>query len=128
MAQLIDLGSHSFRTDCPKGRCLVSRATATLIHSDSPNATELTNHKFDFRNVWITLRQELVVDLYIEACSDPGMSMPSFVKHVVGTVQASLVSSSREAFDHLTNIIACSSRLVTVRIFELRRWITNTAA
>lgn len=127
MAQLVDLGSHSFRTSCPKGRCLVSRATATLIRSDSPNPMEPKNHRLDYRNAWITLKQELFVDLYIEACLDPGMSMPNFVKQVVETVQASLVSGFREAYHCLTNIITCSSRLVTVRISGRRRWITNTA-
>lgn len=75
----------------------MSRATATLIRSDSTNATEPTNYEVDFQTAWITLKQEVVVDLYIEACSDPGMSMPNFVEQVVETVQASLVSGSQEA-------------------------------
>lgn len=71
----------------------MSRATATLIHSDNTNATEPANCRVDFQNAWITLKQELNVDLYIGAYPDPVMSMPNFVKQVVETVQASLVSS-----------------------------------
>jgi len=92
MAQIVDLGSHSFKANCLTGQSLVSRATATLIRSDSTDATGPTDYKLDFQNAWITLKQELIVDLYIEAYSDPVMSMPNFVKQVVETVQASLVS------------------------------------
>lgn len=128
MAQIVDLGCHSFKTDCLRGQCLVSRATAMLTRSDSTNATEPTDHKLDFQNAWITLKQELIVDLYMGADSNPVMSMPCFVKQVVETVQASLVSSSKEACHHLTNTITRLNRFVTVRISKYRRYITNIAA
>jgi Sec-independent protein secretion pathway component TatC len=80
----------------------MSRATATLmIHGDNTNATESANCKVDFRNAWITLKQELKVDLYVGAYPAPVMSMPNFVKQVVETVQAALVSNPQK------HIIAC---------------------
>lgn len=96
MAQIVDLGSHLFKTNCLGGQCLMSRATATLIRSDNTNATEPMNYKVDLQNAWITLKQELIVDLYIGAYSEPVISMPNFVGRVVETVQASLVSSPQK--------------------------------
>lgn len=74
----------------------MSRATATLIRSDNTNATEPASCKVDLQNVWITSKQELIVDLYIGAYSDPVISMPNFVERVVETVQASLVSNPQK--------------------------------
>jgi hypothetical protein len=128
MAQLVDLGTQSFRASRLNGQCLVSRATATLIHGDNTNSTELNYHRINFQSAWITLKQELIVDLYIEAYPDPVMSVPSFVKQVVETVQASLVSSSSKAYHLLTDTITRPSRLVIIRISECRRYITNIAA
>lgn len=81
----------------------MSRATATLIRGDDSNATELIDDKLDFRNAWITLKQELIVDLYIEAYSDPVMPVPDFIKQAVETVKSSLVSSSQEECDQMTD-------------------------
>lgn len=128
MAQLVDLGTQSFKAGRLNGQSLVSRATATLIHGGNTNSTEPNYHRINFQNAWITLKQELNVDLYIEAYPDPVMSVPNFVKQVFETVQASLVSSSSKAYHLLTETNTRPSRLVITRISECRRYITNIAA
>uniref|UniRef100_A0A093VUG5 Uncharacterized protein n=1 Tax=Talaromyces marneffei PM1 TaxID=1077442 RepID=A0A093VUG5_TALMA len=97
MAQLVELGTQSFTASRLGGQCLVSRATATLIRGDDSNATELIDDKLDFRNAWITLKQELIVDLYIEAYSDPVMPVPDFIKQAVETVKSSLIKQINDS-------------------------------
>jgi hypothetical protein len=126
MAQLVELGTHAFKASRLGGQCLVSRATATLMHGDNTSPTEPTYHCIDFQNAWITLKQELKVDLYIEAHSNPAMSIPSFVKQVVETVQASLVSSSQEEYHQMTDHYLPNRSMIT-RISDCRRYTTNIA-
>lgn len=128
MAQIIDLGSHSFKTDCLREPCLVSRATATLVCNDNTNATEPTNCKFELQSAWITLKQELTVDLHIEAYSESVPSMPNFVKQVVDTIQVSLVSSLQKAYHRFIDTVNHPNRSVTARISGCRQYIMNIAA
>ncbi|KAL3710015.1 hypothetical protein TMatcc_003807 [Talaromyces marneffei ATCC 18224] len=105
MAQLVELGTQSFTASRLGGQCLVSRATATLIRGDDSNATELIDDKLDFRNAWITLKQELIVDLYIEAYSDPVMPVPDFIKQAVETVKSSLIKQINDIALHVSAVL-----------------------
>ncbi|EED23757.1 hypothetical protein TSTA_071540 [Talaromyces stipitatus ATCC 10500] len=124
MAHVVDLGTQSFNLG---GQCLVSRATATLIYDDNTNATGSKSRRVSYQDSWIALKQELALDLQIETCSIPAMSVPNFVKQAVETGQASLirdnpylrVSRIYHEYRCLTNSVALNVSLVLIKIPDL---------
>lgn len=93
MAQVVDLGIESFKQIHVGGQCMLSRATATLLLGDNRCKENSTSQPaVNPRNVWVTSKQELTVDLHIEAYLGSSIAVSSFVKEAVETVQNALVS------------------------------------